>query len=96
MSRAERLRLYKHTAWNDLRYQPRYLPHRLSIVFNLTSWEHNIATSTTPHYSVAMSDVKSLSPFGIARSTVQGQPLSQEELKKYTQYFHATLYICLG
>jgi xylulose-5-phosphate/fructose-6-phosphate phosphoketolase len=37
-----------------------------------------------------------ISPFGLARSTVKEQPLSKEELDKYTRYFNATLYICLG
>ena len=29
-------------------------------------------------------------------STINEQPLSQEELDKMTQYLHATLYLCLG
>ncbi|KAF2012136.1 D-xylulose 5-phosphate/D-fructose 6-phosphate phosphoketolase [Aaosphaeria arxii CBS 175.79] len=38
----------------------------------------------------------SISPFGQARSTVEGQPLDNEEIRKMTDYFHATLYLCLG
>jgi xylulose-5-phosphate/fructose-6-phosphate phosphoketolase len=41
-------------------------------------------------------DNSSLSPFGIARGAVSEEPLSKEELVKYTKYFHATLYLCLG
>jgi xylulose-5-phosphate/fructose-6-phosphate phosphoketolase len=38
----------------------------------------------------------SLSPFGSARSTVNGNPLSEDELDKHIKYFNATLYLCLG
>lgn len=38
----------------------------------------------------------SLSPFGLARSTVSEQPLSKEELRKYDAYFKASLYLSLG
>ncbi|WVR09261.1 hypothetical protein IAU60_006326 [Kwoniella sp. DSM 27419] len=37
-----------------------------------------------------------LSPFGTARSTVNGSPLSQEELRKTDAYMRASLYLCLG
>jgi xylulose-5-phosphate/fructose-6-phosphate phosphoketolase len=37
-----------------------------------------------------------LSPFGVARATVKEQPLSKEEVDKFTRYFHATLYLCLA
>ncbi len=30
------------------------------------------------------------------RSTVEGQPLSKDELDKLTRWFHATMYLCLG
>lgn len=41
-------------------------------------------------------DDKQLNPFGKARSTVVGEPLSKEELDKYTRFFHATCYMALG
>ncbi|CZR55461.1 phosphoketolase [Phialocephala subalpina] len=39
---------------------------------------------------------KSISPYGAARSTVEGKPLSAEEIRKYNAYFHASMYLCLG
>jgi xylulose-5-phosphate/fructose-6-phosphate phosphoketolase len=39
---------------------------------------------------------ESLSAFGIARATASGSPLSKDEVDKYTKYFHASLYLCLG
>lgn len=53
------------------------------------------------HNCVIMSDevnttTNSLSAFGHARSTVNGTPLSPEELQKHIQYFNATMYLCLG
>ncbi|KAK5061188.1 hypothetical protein LTR84_007730 [Exophiala bonariae] len=41
-------------------------------------------------------EVKSISPFGQARSTVEGTPLSKEELKLTDDYMRASLYLCLG
>lgn len=38
----------------------------------------------------------SLSPFGVARSSVNEQPLSNEEVRLMTDYFHASMYMCLG
>lgn len=38
----------------------------------------------------------SLSPFGIARSTVKTSPLSQDEVRKMDAYMRACLYLCLG
>ena len=38
----------------------------------------------------------SISPFGLARSTVTGSPLSKEELEITDQYFRASLYLCVG
>jgi xylulose-5-phosphate/fructose-6-phosphate phosphoketolase len=38
----------------------------------------------------------SLSPFGPARSTIPGTPLSPEELRKTDAYMRASLYLCLG
>jgi xylulose-5-phosphate/fructose-6-phosphate phosphoketolase len=42
-----------------------------------------------------MSD-NSLSPFGIARSTIKDKPLSEDELRKTDAYMRASLYLCLG
>ncbi|KKY23512.1 putative phosphoketolase [Diplodia seriata] len=38
----------------------------------------------------------SLSPFGVARSTVNEKPLSEEEIRKHDAYFKASMYLCLG
>jgi xylulose-5-phosphate/fructose-6-phosphate phosphoketolase len=38
----------------------------------------------------------SLSAYGKARATVQGSPLSSEELRKTDAYWRASLYLCLG
>ncbi len=38
----------------------------------------------------------SLSAFGPARSTIEGQPLTTEELLGIDAYFRATLYLCVG
>jgi len=39
---------------------------------------------------------KSISPYGIARSTVAEKPLDAEELRKYDAWFRASMYLCLG
>ncbi|KUJ24384.1 D-xylulose 5-phosphate/D-fructose 6-phosphate phosphoketolase [Mollisia scopiformis] len=39
---------------------------------------------------------KSISPYGVARSTVEGKPLSAEEIRKFDAYFRASMYLCLG
>jgi xylulose-5-phosphate/fructose-6-phosphate phosphoketolase len=41
------------------------------------------------------SDV-AISAYGAARSTVQGAPLSSEELREIDEYWRASLYLCLG
>ncbi|KAL3425363.1 phosphoketolase [Phlyctema vagabunda] len=41
-------------------------------------------------------EVKSISPYGIARSTVTEQPLSDEDVRKLNAYFRASMYLCLG
>src|SRR5271167_3077798 len=41
------------------------------------------------------SDV-AISAYGTARSTVQGAPLSSEELREIEEYWRASLYLCLG
>ena len=40
--------------------------------------------------------VKSISPYGKARSTVEGAPLAPEDIKKLNDYMNASLYLCLG
>jgi xylulose-5-phosphate/fructose-6-phosphate phosphoketolase len=42
------------------------------------------------------SEGKSLSAYGEARSTVQGECLSSDEVQKMNSYFRASLYLCLG
>src|SRR5271168_904790 len=37
-----------------------------------------------------------ISAYGMARSTVQGAPLSSEELREIDEYWRASLYLCLG
>src|ERR1700758_4561571 len=39
---------------------------------------------------------QSLSAYGIARSTIQGSPLSSEELRKTDAYWRACKYLALG
>lgn len=41
-------------------------------------------------------EVKSISPYGIARSTQSGSPLSEDEVRKTQSYFNASMYLCLG
>ncbi|KAH6606188.1 hypothetical protein Trco_005341 [Trichoderma cornu-damae] len=43
-----------------------------------------------------MADIQSIRAFGRARSTVQGSPLSAEEIKQYNDYFKASCYLSLG
>jgi len=40
--------------------------------------------------------VLSISPFGTARATVNDKILSDDEVRKMTDYFHASMYLCLG
>lgn len=40
--------------------------------------------------------VEDIRPFGPARSTVKGSPLSPEEIELYNDYFKASLYLSLG
>ncbi|KAK7941396.1 phosphoketolase [Apiospora aurea] len=40
--------------------------------------------------------VEKIQPYGVARSTVTGKPLSKEEIKQYDDFFKASLYLCLG
>lgn len=41
-------------------------------------------------------EVQSISPYGPARSTIKGEPLSKEEIEKYNDFFKASLYLSLG
>lgn len=41
-------------------------------------------------------ETKSISPYGEARATVEGSPLSADEIHKINEYFSASLYLCLG
>ncbi|KAH7125027.1 XFP N-terminal domain-containing protein [Dactylonectria estremocensis] len=43
-----------------------------------------------------MTEVESIQPFGPARSTVKGEPLSKEEIKQYNDFFKASCYLSLG
>jgi xylulose-5-phosphate/fructose-6-phosphate phosphoketolase len=37
-----------------------------------------------------------ISAYGTARSTVEGTPLTHDELRKLDAYWRASLYLCLG
>ena len=39
---------------------------------------------------------EAISPYGPARATVEGTPLSPDELHKIDAYWRASLYLCLG
>lgn len=41
-------------------------------------------------------DGLSISAYGQARSTVSGKPLEEEEVRKMTEYFRASMYLCMG
>ncbi|KAI5919377.1 XFP N-terminal domain-containing protein [Camillea tinctor] len=41
-------------------------------------------------------EIEAIRPFGLARSTVQGEPLTKEEIQKYNDFFKASLYLSLG
>ncbi|KAH7157149.1 XFP N-terminal domain-containing protein [Dactylonectria macrodidyma] len=43
-----------------------------------------------------MAEAKSIQPYGIARSTVEGEPLSPEEIEQYNDFFKASCYLSLG
>lgn len=43
-----------------------------------------------------MADAESIQPFGKARSTVKGTPLSDDEIKQYNDFFKASCYLALG
>lgn len=41
-------------------------------------------------------DTMSISPYGPARATVNEKTLSDDEVRKMSDYFYATMYLCLG
>lgn len=43
-----------------------------------------------------MADIQAIRPFGPARSTIKGEPLSQDEIEKYNDFFKASCYLSLG
>ena len=51
-------------------------------------------TLTTIHE--ALRPDSAISAYGTARSTVEGTPLSPDELRKIDAYWRASLYLCLG
>lgn len=53
-------------------------------------------TTTPTIRDTAEPDIDSIRPFGPARSTVKGSPLSEEEIKKYNDFFKASCYLALG
>ena len=53
-------------------------------------------TADPPSHAANKTDVKSTSCYGEARATVEGSPLSADELRLTDQYFRASLYLCLG
>src|SRR5215831_14059463 len=46
--------------------------------------------------STAVLEAEDLTAYGPARATVQGAPLSRDELRKIDAYWRASLYLCLG
>src|SRR5258707_2768312 len=50
----------------------------------------------TPVEQADMASIDSLSAYGTARSTIQGSPLSAEELRKTDAYWRACKYLALG
>jgi xylulose-5-phosphate/fructose-6-phosphate phosphoketolase len=52
--------------------------------------------STSSRTDEALRPDGALSAYGRARSTVEGSPLSPDELRKVGAYWRASLYLCLG
>src|SRR5258705_12291199 len=50
----------------------------------------------TPVEQIDLASIDALSAYGIARSTIQGTPLSPEELRKTDAYWRACKYLALG
>src|SRR5260221_1707062 len=55
-----------------------------------TDLNHEMNQTQSNHSDLA------ISAYGTARSTVQGAPLSSEELREIDEYWRASLYLCLG
>ena len=51
--------------------------------------------TSTPTYQALRSD-GAISAYGTARSTIEGKPLSPDELRRIDAYWRASLYLCLG
>ena len=51
--------------------------------------------TSTPAYEALRSD-GAISAYGAARSTIEGTPLSPDELRRIDAYWRASLYLCLG
>ena len=51
--------------------------------------------TSTPTYEALRSD-GAISAYGTARSTIEGKPLSPDELRRIDAYWRASLYLCLG
>ena len=44
----------------------------------------------------ALTEAQSISAYGKARSTVEGNPLEPDELRRMQAYWHATLFLSAG
>ena len=53
-------------------------------------------TNTSTRTHEALRSDEAISPYGKARSTVDGTPLSPSELRDIDAYWRASLYLCLG
>jgi xylulose-5-phosphate/fructose-6-phosphate phosphoketolase len=53
-------------------------------------------TNTSTRTHEALRSDEAISPYGKARSTVDGSPLSPSELRDIDAYWRASLYLCLG
>ena len=53
-------------------------------------------TTATLRITDALCSNEKISAYGSARSTIQGAPLSPDELRKVDAYWRASLYLCLG
>ena len=50
----------------------------------------------TSNSTQAFHSDSALSAYGTARSTIEGEPLSSDELFKIDAYWRASLYLCMG
>jgi hypothetical protein len=58
--------------------------------------KENNAMPRLSNQSAAVLEAEDLTAYGPTRATVQGAPLSREELRKIDAYWRASLYLCLG